>query len=115
MKVIVETQKEELIKKLKPIIHAAKNYQGHFNATTLHSNADFVVMDNIHKKACLTILATVNKEFIIGSGSGHIWVAQHTATQITYSFSQNKLQVVPGEQIAINGIHDRLLLITDEK
>lgn len=116
MKVEIETKDSGLLRQLMPLIEIAQKYKGHFNASYTSKNSDYIQLDNIHKNHCLELLYKANSGFVIGSGGGHIWVAKHTATRISFTSQVNNepLKVLPGEAIACNGIHDRLLLITDE-
>lgn len=115
IKAFIETTDAQQLKALRPVLKTVKNYKGTLNSSFRNRNAtdgvNYDQWDNFHKSTLRAkIAAVLPPGFILGTGGSHIWIASHTATNIEWDKKENKFVGLP---VAINGPHDRVLLIAD--
>lgn len=115
MKAQTETNEPQLLGLLKPIIEVVEKFEGHINYSYLRrhdsnaAGAEYIPFDMKFKSILRNQLQPLVDAagLLMGAGAGHIWVAQPSACCFD-PFSSNYKKGV-----AVNGIHDRILLITD--
>jgi hypothetical protein len=104
MQCTIETKDPAVLQLLQPLIAFAQKYEGHINRS--YVDGKYITQDIQHKDTITKELTKINEQcpqpFVIGRGAGHVYVALHTA-----SFISNQ------QPVAINGMTDRVLLITD--
>ena len=107
--VVLDPQKRE---ELKPFIVFAQQFKGNINKSYTHG-IEWTSIDVQTKNELLAGLRKLDKEgrYVIGAGSGHVYINEATATRFERDY---KTSVITDKTpVSINGIFDRLLLITD--
>lgn len=115
IKAFIETTDAAQLKALRPVIKTVQSYKGTLNSAYrnrhLSDGVNYDKWDAYHKSTLRAqIAAKLPAGFILGAGGTHIWIASHTATNIEWDKKENKFVGLP---VAINGPHDRVLLIAD--
>ncbi len=110
MQVKIETTDPNVLSALAPLVKVAEGYDGHFNYSYTkggykgYQTVDWAFEDNRHKRTLQTKLQALpeSRQFVIGTGGGHMWVAVPTVCDIAT------------KELRATDIHDRVLLITDK-
>ena len=119
MQAIIETTDPQQREDIKPFIDIVTAFNGHINRSYTHG-VEFTSLDVTYKNLLLEKLRATPaaSNYIIGAGSGHVYINAISAFRLKWDYGSKGKHPTPAkiighEPYSANGIHDRLLLITD--